>query len=157
MKALRLHKRSSWHRDVDRLLRALGYEPVRIDSSSHFVYRHPEGHIWRVPSSPSDFRTDRIMRQQLRRRHPDHPALKTSRKTHAGHKPKRQATRIAKVIPIHQGRRRAKLSMPERTACVECGRLWISDLDPSFRACPRCGGDVVVGRDRLGMDWRAAA
>lgn len=132
--------RSGWHRQVDGLLRNLGYRFERMDSHGHSVYVHPQGWVWRVPSTPSDHRTHKIMLQQLRRRHPNAEVLKRPRKapTKARQANQSREPRRRLVIVPAKPKQRTVLSRPARTACVDCGRRWLSDLDPTGRKCPAC-------------------
>lgn len=153
--------RSSWHRQVDGLLRSLGYRFDRMDSHSHSVYIHPQGWVWRVPSTPSDHRTHKIMLQQLRRRHPDAEVLRRPRKAptkaRQAVRQARRSRRALRIVSATATRVKPVVSRPSRTACVDCGRRWLSDLDPTGRKCPACGGNVVLGRDRDGVTLRLAA
>jgi hypothetical protein len=46
---------------------------------------------------------------------------------------------------LSRGKRKLR-ERPERTSCEDCGRLWLSDVNPKLHPCPVCGGVVRLGR-----------
>lgn len=139
--------KSGWHREWDRRLRRLGYRPSHTDSHGHLVYLDSTGRRFSVPSSPSDWRTQRIMLTQLRAAHPDVLARRRSARAARARNARGRAARVVvALVPAV----RVRVPTPPRTECVSCGRPWLSDLDPLQHACPRCGGEHRIGLERAG-------
>jgi hypothetical protein len=142
---------SGWHRDFDRLLRVLGYSLDDSHGRTHLTYRHPEHPgVFTVACTPGDGRTEVNLLTQLRRRHPDHPALTRNvrSRTAADRKRRRRKNRAARMTLVRETETGVVelFTRPEKTACIDCGRRWLSDLDPRQRTCPACDGEVVFGQ-----------
>ena len=130
--------------EYKRALHDLGYVVVR--NGKELVYRRPDGQTIIVPCTPSDWRGWTNAMAFLRRRHPVElarhkaaPEVRAARR----HRDRQRQTPLAalpepEVIVVRP--------TPDRTQCVDCGRLWLSEIDPTGRACPHCGGDVLIGR-----------
>lgn len=140
----------------------LGYTCDGVLGNGHFVYRHPDQPDYHVSGTAYDAPpVRRAFRAEMRKRHPGH-ALFTppSSSSSASHRPttrqrdRREQARIKAALRAAERdaeRRTATHAVgpcvprPERTSCVECGRRWLSDLDPTGRLCPACDGEIVVG------------
>lgn len=155
-------------RQRDQLLREFGYRFAGWDSSGHMVYDPPEGQpaLAPLPSTPRNpgLAMERL-RRELRRRHPDHPRWRSTsgrRPARSGRVKRRQEAlrrearvraelrRAAERVARERQDRREPVRTPARTCCADCSRVWLSDLDPSGRDCPRCGGRILLGADRVG-------
>lgn len=103
------------------------------------VYRCPDTDLWHVTSKPrvakkhasENAREPKIARE-----------VKRHRKTQArAQRPLLHVVQASAPAPVVKG----------KTACVKCGRPWLSDLSPVGRVCPGrhgvlCGGEIRVGR-----------
>ncbi|HEX3803141.1 MAG TPA: hypothetical protein VHV75_09895 [Solirubrobacteraceae bacterium] len=138
-------------RDFKRLLTALGYQFDR--NAKHEIWANATGQEVLMSQGLGEIKAYQV--DQLRKRHPDHPALK--RKPGAGkgvhHGRDRHRQRALKIVPAAPSEKPVVLATPDRTSCVDCGRPWLSDISPVGRPCPKCGGEVVVGR-RESRDFR---
>lgn len=142
---------SAWHRDIDRLLKQIGYTLDENHGRTHLVYRHQDiPGVFTVACSPGDVTAEVNLLTQLRRRHPGHPALIRRGRTQpaAERKRRRRRRRPERVVLLHEVSDGTieTFERPDRTGCIVCGRRWLSDLDPTNRPCPDCGGEVVYGR-----------
>lgn len=140
---------SAWHRELHRLLVQLGYE-LEPDRKNHLIYRHPRfDRPLTVPSTPSDMRAHKNILAFLRRRHPNATQLKRQRSSASGYRahksdPMARMTGAMRAIERERAKAsRAKPQTPDQTKCMDCGRIWLSDLPP--RVCP-CGGMILLGR-----------
>lgn len=130
---------SPWHRRMDRLLRALGYTRRPGRTGGHIVYTHPEQPMLKIASTPrNEHATQDALLRALRHRHPDVAGLAPRVHNRGRVRGPRRLRVVALARPPRQTEARP------RPACGDCGRVWLSDLDPTFRACPACGG-VVLG------------
>jgi predicted RNA binding protein YcfA (HicA-like mRNA interferase family) len=142
---------SGWHREFDRLLRTLGYTLDESHGRTHLTYRHPDHQgVFTVACTPGAGRTEVNLLTQLRRRHPDHPALARQVRSQSATERKRRrrknrTSRMTLVRELEPGVVET-FNRPEKTACIDCCRRWLSDLDPRLRPCPACGGEIVFGR-----------
>lgn len=94
--------------------------------------------LWHITSKPKSFK----------RKHDKMPDPDKSRAMFR--EVHRNNRRIAKLTVVSQPKIPQR---PRQTRCKGCGRLWLSDLDPTGRPCPQCGGEIIVGRDRE-FHWR---
>jgi predicted RNA binding protein YcfA (HicA-like mRNA interferase family) len=150
-------RRPTNYRELRKLLETeeFGYWLAR-QNGDHYVYKHARQPNFVVPSSPSDIRSFANSVAELKRRHPNASPFATSAK-----RSDRRAA-ASKTSPKVRERRRlitafhhmvrhvthkaepVARSRPDRTQCIQCGRPWLSDLDPTERSCPNCGGVVVT-------------
>lgn len=137
------------YRDLHAVLAGLGYWLDR-QTGGHYVYKHRHQSNFILPLSPSDHRAFANDLAALRRRHPNAEVLKPQqRSARSGRRRRRRAQRPVRTFRLAAVAtpKPAPLVRPEQTSCIECGRPWLSDLDPLQHCCPACGGDVVLGRD----------
>jgi hypothetical protein len=131
--------------DLQRLLKALGYTHERGHR-----WTHPAAGVMTTSLTPSDWRVERNTIAELRRRHPDHPALARQVRSQSAteRKRRRRKNRAARMTLVRETETGVVelFTRPEKTACIDCGRRWLSDLDPRQRTCPACDGEVVFGQ-----------
>jgi hypothetical protein len=131
--------------DLQRLLKALGYTHERGHR-----WTHPAAGVMTTSLTPSDWRVERNTIAELRRRHPDHPALVRQVRSQSAteRKRRRRKNRAARMTLVRETETGVVelFTRPEKTACIDCGRRWLSDLDPRQRTCPACDGEVVFGQ-----------
>jgi hypothetical protein len=138
-------------RKFEQVLTDLGYEHDR--TAKHVIWVHPTAGEF-VLSKSGEIKPWLV--DKLRQRHPDHPVLKRQpghgKGKHHRATPKSSRPRLVAVVNgnarpnIKQVAPRLKLR-PEHTGCENCGRRWMSDLCPIGRTCPKCDGEIVLGRD----------
>lgn len=58
---------ASGRREIEQLMRQLGFSLVRRTGSGHLCWQHPSGVRYTTPSSPSDHRGLRNARADIRR------------------------------------------------------------------------------------------
>jgi hypothetical protein len=131
--------------DLQRLLKALGYTHERGHR-----WTHPAAGVMTTSLTPSDWRVERNTIAELRRRHPDHPALARQVRSQSATERKRRrrknrTSRMTLVRELEPGVVET-FNRPEKTACIDCRRRWLSDLNPVGRSCPACNGEIVFGR-----------
>jgi len=153
-------------REEAAILARLGFRYLGSNAGGHHLFEHPRyGALRPMSSTPRNPRTWRtahrrevaalmglnlfqlnrlIAGQPLQQR----PRSRRSRRLRRGvqrsvvalmHRPA-----DAKPAPVVEN---APVPVPSRTSCIDCGRLWLSDLNPSGRPCPACGGRVVLGKE----------
>jgi hypothetical protein len=131
--------------DLQRLLTALGYTHERGHR-----WTHPAAGVMTTSLTPSDWRVERNTIAELRRRHPDHPALARQVRSQSAteRKRRRRKNRTSRMTLVRETETGVVelFTRPEKTACIDCGRRWLSDLDPRQRTCPACDGEVVFGQ-----------
>jgi hypothetical protein len=131
--------------DLQRLLKALGYTHERGHR-----WTHPAAGVMTTSLTPSDWRVERNTIAELRRRHPDHPALARRVRSQSAteRKRRRRKNRTSRMTLVRETETGVVelFTRPEKTACIDCGRRWLSDLDPRQRTCPACDGEVVFGQ-----------
>lgn len=142
----------------EEILSAHGYEFDRIAGNGHYVFTHPGQDDFHVSGSAFDGPVRGAFLSEMRKRHPNstHPALFQRRSG-------RERSTKPFSVREERGRRRmlrdaerlaasARFARPvarvapEHTSCEDCGRRWLSDLDPLTHPCPACGGAHRIGR-----------
>lgn len=138
------------YRDLHAVLPTLGYWLAR-QTGGHYVYKHRHQSNFTLPMSPSDHRAFANDLALLRRRHPNAEVLKPQQRSTRGGRRRRspsdlrRKTRRAALYQAPQSPPR--FERPDCTSCIDCGRPWLSDLDPLQHCCPACGGEIVLGRE----------
>jgi DNA-directed RNA polymerase subunit RPC12/RpoP len=121
--------------------------------SSHPIYEHPIEQPITLPGSPSDWRSFKNMRAELKRRHPEHFEAERHasprRRFSLNRERQRQAAAVASAV--RQAERAHRVDAPPPpvarapyTGCQDCGRPWLSDLSPEGRYCPQCSGPILI-------------
>lgn len=126
-------------REVERLIRDLGYEQVR--HNGHMQYEHPDAGILTVSGSPSDHRWKANMVAELKRRHPEAFALqKADPDVRAARRAARRTTtpRVVTTTPLTDAERQAIRSRPSLA-----DRLGITVVDAG-RLVPNPGSQAAI-------------
>lgn len=152
---------TSDRRRLERVLNDLGYRPERVGRSAATIWKHPSGLIFSVHRSPSDVRWLANCLAELHRRHPNHVVFarrKASREQRFQRRARqRRHQRALQAVTPVVAVKPPPVVVPNQTSCVDCGRRWASEIDPTGRPCPACGGEVMVGRDEIReFRWRLA-
>lgn len=139
-------------REIHDMLTDIGYNMTR--SRSHLIYELEGFRALTVPATPSDWRWKQNTLAEIKRRH---PARFVRRKAPVSRPRVGMSARIERARArqlksaetlAEQARvpRPEPFVAPERTECADCGRPWLSDLDPLTHSCPSCGGAHILGR-----------
>ena len=139
------------------LMTSFGYELAewsKGDRGGHPIYARAGFDDMELSSTPrSERNARRALLVELRRRHPEHPLWKSmqKRKAKRGGSSRQAEQRQARARALVRAGERAvsarAVATPNapltRTGCIDCGRPWLSELDPTGRDCPQCGGLVM--------------
>lgn len=137
------------------LMLSFGYELGGFSKGGydgHPVYTREGFGDLELSSTPrSEKNARRLLLVELRRRHPEHQMWRSMQKRKAKRRStrrdeqERQARARAIVAAAERERRErtpTRIDLPY-VGCPDCRYRWQSDIDPTGRSCPRCGGGIV--------------